>query len=119
MKVPLVVVVPEELEPLGVLPAVTPLELELELELELDVAPEELEPLGEPPEELLEVPSKVVAAVVTPIVAAAGEPKLAPPWTLVSAKPKSLPLAPFRTGTVTVFAPISPSLQLTVPLVAT
>jgi hypothetical protein len=105
--------VPDEELPDGLAP---PEELELLDELELPDGlelPDELELLDE-----LEL-TEALASVLTPIVAAAGEPKLAPPWTLVSAKPKSLPLAPVRTGTITVFAPISPSPQLTVPLVAT
>jgi hypothetical protein len=79
--------VPDEELPDGLAP---PEELELLDELELPdglAPPEELE--------LLELElTEALASVLTPIVAAAGEPKLAPPWTLVSAKPKSLPLAP-------------------------
>jgi hypothetical protein len=76
-------------------------------ELLPDVAPDELEPLG------------TGALVLTCTVAAAGVPKSASPSTLVSARAKRLPLAVFETGTVTDLAVESPSLQVTVPLVAT
>jgi len=84
--------------------------------LVLDVAPDELELLDEPPE-LLELVDAVV--VLTRTAAVAGEPNFAWPAMLVSAKSKYVPLAWLVTGTITVLALESPSSQVTVPLVAT
>jgi hypothetical protein len=75
----------------------------------------------EPPElleKLLELPPEVpVLEVLIAIVAELGEPKPAAPATEVNATLKLLPAAVALTGTEIVFADVSPSAQLTVPLV--
>jgi hypothetical protein len=62
----------------------------LELDDPLEIAPPELEPLGE---------GAATAAVATEIVAAVGEPKFAAPATDVSEMLKFLPAAAAETGT--------------------
>jgi hypothetical protein len=113
------VLVPEELDdaPLELLlelldapPELLELELELELEL-LEPAPE----LLELPLELLEL---LAAAVETAIVAEAGLPNSSWPSMLVKEIAKSFPPAELFTGTITVLALASPSLQVTLPWVA-
>ena len=102
LPVPVVVfaVTPDELEPLDAPPEL--------------LEPDELEPLEEPPE-LLELVDAVLELIST--AAVAGEPKLAWPATLVSAKAKYLLLARLVTGTLTVLPLESPFSQVTVPLV--
>ena len=81
------------------------------------VTPDELEPLEEP---LLEEPPELeldAALALISTAAVAGEPKLAWPATLVSAKAKYLLLARLVTGTLTVLPLESPFSQVTVPLV--
>jgi hypothetical protein len=58
-----------------------------------------------------------VLEVLTAIVAEVGAPKTAAPVTEVNARPKLLPAAVALTATDIVFAELSPSAQLTVPLV--
>jgi hypothetical protein len=103
--VPVVVfaVTPDELEPLDAPPEL--------------LEPDELEPLEEP---LLEEPPELeldAALALISTAAVAGEPKLAWPATLVSAKAKYLLLARLVTGTLTVLPLESPFSQVTVPLV--
>ena len=105
LPVPVVVfaVTPDELEPLDAPPEL--------------LEPDELEPLEEP---LLEEPSELeldAALALISTAAVAGEPKLAWPATLVSAKAKYLLLARLVTGTLTVLPLESPFSQVTVPLV--
>jgi hypothetical protein len=98
-----VLVLPELLE---VLELFEPLEL---------LEPEELEL----PDELLDPLPLLALLALTLTVALVGEPKPACPATLVSAMSNILPAAKLVTGTLTVLTPVSPSLQVTVPLVAT
>ena len=105
LPVPVVVfaVTPDELEPLDAPPEL--------------LEPDELEPLEEP---LLEEPPELeldAALALISTAAVAGEPKLAWPATLVSAKAKYLLLARLVTGTLTVLPLESPFSQVTVPLV--
>jgi hypothetical protein len=94
-------------------------ELELFEPLEL-LEPEELEPEElELPDELLDPLPLLALLALTLTVALVGEPKPACPATLVSAMSNILPAAKLVTGTLTVLTPVSPSLQVTVPLVAT
>jgi hypothetical protein len=64
-------------------------------------------------------PVVLALALVIATVAAAGDPKLAWPATSVSATVNCLPAARLVTGTETFLTSVSPSFQLTVPLVAT
>jgi len=72
-------------------------------------------------EELLELPPELpvlpVLEALMAIVAELGVPKPATPATKVNARLKLLPAAVALTGTEIVFAEVSPSAQLTVPLV--
>jgi hypothetical protein len=114
---------PELLEPPDVLPELPAPEL-LEL-LELLPAPEL------PAPELLELPAPelllllpapelllALASFATATVATEGEPKAAWPATLSIATLNCLPFALPLTGTEITFPEVSPSFQLTVPLVA-
>src|ERR1039458_10381021 len=93
---------------------------ELLEELELFEPPELLEPEElELPDELLDPLPLLALLALTLTVALVGEPKPACPATLVSAMSNILPAAKLVTGTLTVLTPVSPSLQVTVPLVAT
>ena len=120
---------PPELLPLELLLELPPLELLLLVLLLLVLLLLELllllEPLPVPPlldAAVLELEELPVAAVIVPtttsIVAAAGLPKLSAPDRLVSAIVKFLPAALLITGTSMVLALVSPSCQLTTPLVA-
>ena len=71
----------------------------------------------EPPELLPELPVLPVLEALMAIVAELGVPKPATPATKVKARLKLLPAAVALTGTEIVFAEVSPSAQLTVPLV--
>jgi hypothetical protein len=105
----------EELELFEPLELLEPEELEPEaLETE-ELEPEELEL----PDELLDPLPLLALLALTLTVALVGEPKPACPATLVSAMSNILPAAKLVTGTLTVLTPVSPSLQVTVPLVAT
>ncbi|MGA2862770.1 MAG: hypothetical protein ABSF31_13605 [Steroidobacteraceae bacterium] len=83
-------------------------------ELLLEEPPEPLEELLELPPELPVLP---VLEAFMAIVAELGVPKPATPATKVNARLKLLPAAVALTGTEIVFAEVSPSAQLTVPLV--
>ncbi len=85
-------------------------------------APVELPTLFEEPPELLEellevLPEPPVAEPLMATVAELGLPKPAAPATEVKITLKLLPAAAALTGTEIVFAEVSPSAQLTVPLV--
>jgi hypothetical protein len=108
-----VLVLPELLEELELFEPPELLEPE-ELETE-ELEPEELEL----PDELLDPLPLLALLALTLTVALVGEPKPACPATLVSAMSNILPAAKLVTGTLTVLTPVSPSLQVTVPLVAT
>jgi hypothetical protein len=106
-------VVPLELLVVPLELLVVPLEL-LVVPLELPVVPLEL-PVP-PPE--LERPEFTGLPLRTSMVAEAGLPNSAEPSMLVSEIAKDLPLALLATGTTTVLALVSPSCQVTLPLVA-
>ena len=83
--------------------------------------PAELLTLREELPELLELPPELpvlpVLDALMAIVAELGVPKPATPATKVNARLKLLPAAVALTGTEIVFTEVSPSAQLTVPLV--
>jgi len=87
----------------------------------LEELPDLAEALPELLEELLELPPELpvlpVLEALMAIVAELGVPKPATPATKVKARLKLLPAAVALTGTEIVFAEVSPSAQLTVPLV--
>src|ERR1700687_2726299 len=73
--------------------------------------------LGEVLELVAQLPVLPVLEALMAIVAELGVPKSATPATKVKARLKLLPAAVALTGTEIVFAEVSPSAQLTVPLV--
>ncbi|MGC2461176.1 MAG: hypothetical protein WA446_09440 [Steroidobacteraceae bacterium] len=87
------------------------------LEEPLTLCEEPPELLEELLELLPELPVLPVLEARMAIVAELGVPKPATPATKVNARPKLLPAAVALTGTEIVFAEVSPSAQLTVPLV--
>jgi|GEM_PF-2198448 hypothetical protein len=103
----------EQAEPAEAL-TLEPPELLKELPDLAEALPELLEELLELPPELPVLP---VLEAFMAIVAELGVPKPATPATKVNARLKLLPAAVALTGTEIVFAEVSPSAQLTVPLV--
>jgi len=104
-------------EPVGLVPVVFA-ELPELLEELPELALELLElALELPPELPPELPVLPVLEALMAIVAELGVPKPATPATKVKATLKLLPAAAALTGTEIVFAEVSPSAQLTVPLV--